>query len=209
MPYPEETSIPAHEALLANVRGHGDPDLDHAPAGGVEASAAYKKHLYDISGDSSGSIIEHYLSEPDAQAVRHFMQTARSRGFPNASPIDFRRGLMGDAWKPRGNSGKNWLSLALWYRPEWTGVAYRIGRINTMYGSPEIAVDNEENLRMLRNVPSHVASKALGWGSLPDPEIIHGVIGPNSPLIRFSGFTIAKTLEPQLKERPKFTVWPY
>lgn len=170
----------------------GNPAIPHREIGSAEYKEAVDRlaaHMYKISDDPSGSNPADYLSPEDADFCARFVEVANQHGWPHAGVIEMR--TPGRALAPVG-----WLlfrdkSVPTWTKPLRTAKAgltkvlffprqeehkgYVFGRLGASLRQP-VALCDDGLLRSLRGRELY-KSKGLGWGRLPDPDLLKPALG--------------------------------
>lgn len=150
------------------------------------------RHMYDISGDPSGSRPEDYFDEKDLEELSEFFQIATELQWVDAEAvIDMRRsrvpGLEAFPNSKRvGTAGlaRAGLTRVLFFpRIEPAQRGY-VGLKLNMQPTQLVAVCQKDHLlRSWRGPELAGGSKAMGWGRLPDPDYMQAYIKPAERLI--------------------------
>lgn len=157
------------------------------------------QHMYDISGDASGSDPSLYLTDKEDQdTLEEFLELAFERNWVDSEPvIGMRRSRVPgvDGIPPGMQVVRAGLTKALFFPkvgPTMRG--YVFAELN-MKPTQQVAVCEDHMLYSERGPELANGSKGIGWGRLPDPEYMLAHIQPVTALLRHpSHKTLAESL---------------
>jgi len=161
----------------------------------TQAVDCLRDHMVEISDDPRGSDPEGYLSPEDIQVLQEFKAYADEKGWPGAVEAGMLTGKSEaiKAWSPpleprrfikiinAQNTAKAGLTKALFFSEaggESRGrKGYIVGRLSFGGGSyePLVAFTDDGKLVMQRD-PRLPTSKGIGWGRLPDLDILNAAL---------------------------------
>lgn len=175
-------SAPPH----SNVRHRGDPRPDYAtdvlPEYDAEEHEAALRDLtadmLEISGDPSGSYPEDYMTEEDAEVCERVVELANYLGWPNANDLGTMEVPRFDLYPTRNSRlhiAKAGLTKLFFFKDR--GEAHRGYILGKLGASPDQVVALCDD-GLLRSYRSHELdrSNGIGWGRLPDPDILHAAL---------------------------------
>lgn len=143
------------------------------------------EHMYDISGDHSGSEPSLYLRKEDEETLEQFLELAFELNWVDSEPIDMRVSRVpGVKAFPHGmHTARTGLSNALFFHqtgPQRRGYAF--ARLN-MAQTQRVAICDDGLFRSKRGPELASGSKGKGWGVLPRPDYMLPYLEPVSLLL--------------------------
>lgn len=157
------------------------------------------KHMRKISGDPSGSELHRYLRKEDVETCEQFLGMATELQWPGSLAIDMRACRIPGvpAWTSGLRTAKAGLTKVLFYpKIDETRRGYYFGRLR-MIPSQHVALCSDGYLRSLRGdeLPK---SYGIGWGVLPDPELLLAAIKPATVPIDYGSKSLGTRLVAQI-----------
>lgn len=158
-----------------------------------EAGRRLFQHMIDISDDPTGSDPAEYLHPQDAETCRQFVDWAKANHWPGARDLSMRSAWMKGwtdsvlghrvalpAWRSSPHSVKAPWTKRLFFPvvSEWQG--YSFGKLRMASGQV-VALCDDGLLRSERG-PELTRSKGIGWGRLPDKDVLLAAVHAYTPI---------------------------
>lgn len=156
-------------------------------------------HMFEISGDPSGSPLDLYLDEEEVAQCQQFLQLAEELAWPDSVNINMRTGsklpfssFAFSAWRTNLNNTKADLTKGLFFPETSQNKGYVFGKLG-LASSQQVALCYDGLLRSYRGRELK-KSKGIGWGRLPDPGLMTPLLSSGRSLVDYGHAPLGKVL---------------
>jgi hypothetical protein len=180
----EESSPTAYNPHIISAPGvrFRDPNAFRSPQH-LEEEERVQEHMAEISGDPSGSDPSLYLPQEDVRTLENFVKMADDLGWPNSTDISMKTRRYEavpqmnkiPVWHSSKHVAKAALTKRLFLKQNETYKGYVFGYLSLAKPPQTVAICSDGNIRSLRGAELR-HSNGLGWGKLPDPELMDNMI---------------------------------